>query len=188
MAQFLTNSKKFFRSDVSFGLVWNENDSVRLRVNAKSVSESFGTQSVWVRNGIIRTEPVMAWNHTRAPDVEKNNFFPVKLNAITNWFFLHWKSFFYKLQFQMYWIFVYKYNGHYSGTIFQSTPTVIEGLKRSLKILCWVQKVKGGFKETLKEWKEDIEDWAEVKNVSLSTMEVRKRTKISTRVAWLRVS
>ena len=34
------------------------------RVNAKSVSESFGIQSVWMRDGIIRTECVVARNHS----------------------------------------------------------------------------------------------------------------------------
>ena len=74
----------------------------------------------------------------------------------------------------MYWIFVYKYNGPYS----------FRGFKEVIKILCKLQKVKG-LEETVREWNEDTEDWAEVKEVSLSTMEVRKRTEISTRVVAL---
>ena len=47
------------RPDATFGLIRNENDSVWFCVNAKSVSESFGIQSVWMRGGIIRTERVV---------------------------------------------------------------------------------------------------------------------------------
>ena len=50
--------------DASVGLIRNENDSMWFRVNAKSVSESFGIQSVWMRDGIIRTECVVARNHS----------------------------------------------------------------------------------------------------------------------------
>ena len=50
--------------DATFGLIRNENDSVWFRVNAKSVSKSFGIQSVWMGDGIIRTERVVARNHS----------------------------------------------------------------------------------------------------------------------------
>ena len=50
--------------DASFGLIRNENGFVWFRVNANSVSESFEIQSVWMRNGIIRTERVVARNHS----------------------------------------------------------------------------------------------------------------------------
>ena len=50
--------------DATFGLIRNENDSVWFRVNAKSISESFGIQSVWMRDGIIRTERGMARYHS----------------------------------------------------------------------------------------------------------------------------
>ena len=50
--------------DATFGLIRNESDSVWFRVNAKSVSESFGIQSVWMRDGIIRTEQGIARYHS----------------------------------------------------------------------------------------------------------------------------
>ena len=58
----------------------------------------------------------------------------------------------------MYWIFVYKYDGPLIRHVTPIDPHSYRGFKEVLNILCKVPKVKGGLKETLREWEEDTKD------------------------------